>query len=186
ARGLGWEIARAMASSGAHVILNGRDKSSLQRAADTLSELGLTASIAPFEVGNVEATRAAMNDIETVYGRLDILVNNVGARHRQPLHTFTDEDINALLNTNLVGALVLAREASRLMKAQKRGRLITVTSIAGHVARPGDAVYTTAKAGLTGLVRALAAEFGPDGVTSNAIAPGGFATVANAAMQNDP
>src|SRR5690606_18815455 len=72
------------------------------------------------------------------------------------------------------------------MKPQMRGRLITVTSIAGRVARPGDAVYTTAKAGLTGLVRALAAEYGPHGITSNAIAPGGFATEANANMLADP
>jgi len=186
ARGLGWEIARAMASSGAHVILNGRDRAALQQAADTLRNAGLAASIAPFEVGDGKATQRAIDAIETVHGRLDILVNNVGARHRQRLHQFTDDAIRALIDSNLTGAILLAREATRLMLKRRHGRLIAITSIAGHVARPGDAIYTATKAGLTGLVRALAAEFGPHGITSNAIAPGGFATEANASMLSDP
>lgn len=186
ARGLGWEIARAMAASGAHVILNGRTKDVLQDAADTLQNEGFLASIAPFDVGDTDAMHRAMRDINTVFGRLDILVSNVGARHRQPLQEFTDSAIRELVNTNLVGAIALAREAAGLMLQNKQGRLIAITSIAGHVARSGDAVYTATKAGLTGLVKALASEYGPHGITSNAIAPGGFATEANAEMLADP
>ena len=72
------------------------------------------------------------------------------------------------------------------MVPQGHGRLIMMTSIAGHVARANDAVYTASKHGLTGLVRALAAEYGRHGITSNAIAPGGFATEANADLIADP
>lgn len=186
ARGLGWEIARALAGCGAHVVLNGRDAASLHARADTLHTAGLAASVATFDVGDATAMRAALAQLEYNHGRLDILVNNVGARHRQLLQDFCDTDISALLHTNLTAAILLAREAARLMLRQRSGRLIAITSIAGHVARPGDAVYTAAKAGLTGMVKALAAEYGPHGITSNAIAPGGFATEANAALVADP
>lgn len=186
ARGLGWEIASALAGCGAHVVLNGRDAASLRARADTLHAAGLAASIAAFDVGDAAAMRTALARIERSHGRLDILVNNVGARHRQFLQDFSDADISALLHTNLTAAILLAREAARLMLQRHSGRLIAITSIAGHVARPGDAIYTAAKAGLTGMVRALAAEYGAQGITSNAIAPGGFATEANAAMVADP
>ncbi len=185
-RGLGWEIARALAGCGAHVILNGRDERQLQSQAGKLAQEGLSASVAAFDVGDSQALKAAFADIQARHGRLDILVSSVGVRHRQLLQDFSDDEIHALLNTNLTSGLILAREAARLMLPRRQGRLITVTSIAGHVARSGDAVYTAAKAGLTGMVRALAAEYGPQGITSNAIAPGGFATEANAAMLADP
>lgn len=186
ARGLGWEIARALAGCGAHVVLNGRDAVALQARADTLRAAGQAASVAAFDVGDAVAMRAALAHLERDLGRLDILVNNVGARHRQFLQDFSDTDIAALLHTNLTAAILLAREAAQRMLQQGSGRLIAITSIAGHVARPGDAIYTAAKAGLTGMVKALAAEYGPHGITSNAIAPGGFATEANAAMVADP
>lgn len=185
-RGLGWEIARALAGCGAHVVLNGRDRAWLQARADTLRQDGLQASVAAFDVADLDAMKAALGHIAAEHGGLDILVSNVGARHRKLLQDFSDAEIGALLHTNLTASVILAREAAALMLPRGRGRLITVTSIAGHVARSGDAVYTAAKAGLTGLVRALAAEYGPRGITSNAIAPGGFATEANAAMLADP
>jgi gluconate 5-dehydrogenase len=96
-----------------------------------------------------------------------------------------DAAIEALVRTDLVAAATLSRDAAALMKRQGRGRLIAVTSINGHVAMPGDGVYPAAKHGLTGLMRAMAVEYGPDGITSNAIAPGWFATETNAALAAD-
>ena len=185
-RGLGLDIAKAMAGSGAHVILNGRDPDRLAAAADAITALGQQASTAAFDVTDFGALQDAFAAIANTHGRLDILVNNVGARHRKPLLAFSNREIQDLIETNLTAGFVLAREAARLMVGQGAGRLITITSIAGHVARAGDAVYTGTKQGLTGMVRALAAEYGPLGITSNAIAPGGFATEANAAMLADP
>ena len=185
-RGLGLEVAKAMAGSGAHVILNGRNADHLHDVADSIRATGQQASIAPFDVTDSKALNKAFATIRETHGCLDILVNNVGARNRKPLLEFSDEEIRDLIETNLVAGFSLAREAARLMLPQRAGRLITVTSIAGHVARTGDAVYSSTKHGLTGMVRALAAEYGPYGITSNAIAPGGFATEANAAMLSDP
>lgn len=186
ARGLGLEIAYAMAGSGAHVILNGRDAASLDVAVQTIVSRGQSASALPFDIADPAAVRAAFAGIGATHGRLDILVSNAGSRHRKPLLDFTDEEIQAMVQANLGGGYILAREAVRLMLPQRSGRLITITSIAGQIARAGDPVYTGIKQGLTGMMRALAAEYGPMGITSNAIAPGGFATEANAAALADP
>ncbi|MBU4609556.1 SDR family oxidoreductase [Achromobacter sp. GG226] len=185
-RGLGWEIARALAGCGAHVVLNGREAHALEAAAQSLREQGASASAAAFDVGDAPAMRAAFARLDAEHGRLDILVNNVGGRLRQPLQSLDDAQILGLLHTNLAAGVLLAREAAQRMLKQGSGRLIAITSIAGPQARAGDAIYATAKAGLAGLVRALAAEYGPHGITSNGIAPGGFATEANAAMVADP
>ncbi|MFQ1062336.1 SDR family oxidoreductase [Bordetella trematum] len=186
ARGLGWEIAHAMAACGAHVILNGRQPGPTQAAAQRLRDAGLQASALVFDVGDSQATEAAFAMLDAQHGRLDILVNNVGARVRKPLSAFTAQEIRALIDTDLVAAILLSKLAAERMAAQGYGRLIAITSVAGEIARPGDAVYPAAKQGLTGLMRALAVEYAPQGITSNAIAPGTFATETNAAMMADP
>jgi len=185
-RGLGLAMARALAGAGALVLLNGRNPEPLETAAGSLQAAGGQARALPFDVSDPDALAAAFARIRSEHGRLDILINNVGARNRKPLQEFTVDEIRALIDTDLVAGLMLARAAAALMLPQRAGRLIAVTSIAGQVARANDAVYTAAKLGLTGMVRALAAEYGPQGITSNAIAPGGFATEANAAMLADP
>jgi gluconate 5-dehydrogenase len=186
ARGLGLEIAQAMAGSGAHVILNGRDADSLGSAVRTMTSRGLQASAQNFDMTDFAAIKAAFAEIAATHGRLDILVSNAGARNRKPLLDFTDEDIQSMVHSNLSAGYVLAREAARLMVPRRSGRLIAITSIAGEIARAGDPVYPGVKQGLTGMTRALAAEYGPLGITSNAIAPGGFATEANAAAIANP
>ncbi len=186
-RGLGFEIAKALAGAGGHVVLNGRDAARLDAAAARIeTSIGGSVETAAFDITDPEGLQAAFKAIAAKHGRLDVLVNNVGARNRKPLLDFSEGEIRGLIETDLLAGLFLAREAARLMLPRESGRLIAVTSIAGELGRANDAIYTAAKAGLTGLVRALAAEFGPHGITSNAIAPGFFATETNAAMVADP
>lgn len=178
-RGLGFEIAKAFAEAGAHVVITGRTAATLDAAAASITGNVATAA---FDIADREAQRATLAGIEQRHGRLDILVNNVGARDRRPLAEMEDDAILDLIRTDLIAATTLARDAALLMKSNNYGRLISITSINGHVAMPSDGVYPVAKQGLTGLMRSMAVEFGAFGITSNAIAPGWFATETNAAM----
>lgn len=184
-RGLGYEMAKALARAGATTIINGRDESRLREAATHAAKDGITLHTAAFDAGNA-ASAASVADLARQHGRLDVFISNVGARNRKPLFDFTLEEVHALLQTDLVGPFVLAREAARLMVKQKQGRIILVTSVAGPYARAGDAVYTSAKGGLAALTKAMAVELGPHNVTVNAISPGFFATPVNQYLVSDP
>jgi gluconate 5-dehydrogenase len=181
-RGLGLEIVKGLAPAGAHVLINGRSPESLERAAAEVNALGGSAEPLPFDITDEAAVAAAFARID----RLDILVNNVGLRDRRAVHEFALNDVRRLLAANLVAPFDLSRRAARRMAAQNWGRIVNITSIAGPIARAGDVAYTAAKGGLEAMTRALAAELGPSGVTVNAVAPGYFATDANAEMVRDP
>jgi len=183
ARGLGRAVAAALAGQGATVLLNGRDAAALAAAA---GEIGGGAAALPGDITDPAGRAALFKRIAAEHGRLDILVNNAGARARKALADFAPGDIERVAGTNLFAPFELSRLAAPLMIAQGRGRIVNVASIAGPIARGGDAAYTASKAGLIGLTRALAAELGPHGITVNAIAPGYFATEANTAMVADP
>ena len=185
-QGLGFEIAAALAEAGARVILNGRDPVRLESAAGRIKQSGGKASILSFDIADPAAGAAAFRRIAEEFKALDILVGNVGIRHRLPLGQITREDFRRVLDVNLTAAFQLAREAVAMMVPRGRGRIIFVTSIAGPLGRANDAAYIAAKGGLAAFARALAVEFGPHGITTNAIAPGYFATETNAGMVADP
>lgn len=185
-QGLGWAIAQAYAASGAHVIVNGRTAHKVEQRVQELIELGYQATPLVLDVANLDQHREALASLQDK-ARPGILVNNVGIRVRKSLQDASLNDILSLIHTDLTACVHLSKcVATDLVQQGSGGRIITMTSIAGELARAGDAIYPVAKQGLVGLIRALAVEYGPYGITSNGIAPGTFATESNAGLAADP
>ena len=185
-RGLGWAIAEALAEHGAHVVLSSRDQAALEKRVAELEKCGHSAQARAFDATDRAAGAAAVAAVQAEHGRIDILVNNAGMVHRDTIAELADEDWDRVIETNLTAAFRLARDAARHMAARGHGRIINTASIMSLVARPGVASYVASKGGLAALTRALAVEFGPRGVTSNAIAPGYIVSDMTANLHDDP
>ena len=178
-------MAKAVTEAGATALLHGRDENLLKERKQLLQELGQNVEYYIFDVANDEEVLAAFGKIKEQHGKLDGLINNAGIQHRRPLTEFELEDFDRVMDTNLRASWLLSREAVRLMQGQGSGSIVNIASIMGPQARKTISAYTTSKAGVIGLTKALAVELGPQGIRCNGIAPGFFATEMNTALVND-
>lgn len=164
--GIGAATARRLAAEGAAVALIGRRPEPLQTLADELGGLAL-----PGDASSTEHARRAVAATVAELGGLDIVVANAGGEGGGAAAAADDRTWEAALRDNLTSCLVVVREALPAL-VERRGTIVVVSSIAALAAGPRMAGYTTAKAGLLGLVRSLAVDYGPAGVRANAVCPG--------------
>ena len=178
-RGLGWGMAEALAKQGAHVFLNGRNLASLEQRAVELTSNGFLATVVAFDVTRSENVKQTIDQIVASHGALDIVIANAGIQHRSPIVDFNEDDFRRVMDTNLTSVWSMAKEASRHMIQSGGGRIIFTGSITADLGRATISAYIASKGGGHALARQLAVELGGQGITTNVIAPGYFATEMN-------
>jgi 3-oxoacyl-[acyl-carrier protein] reductase len=171
-RGIGRGIATRLAREGKHVVLVARSAGPLSDLASEIASNGGSASHKAVDVGDAAAYAKAIDEVIGELGRLDILVNNAGITKDGLMLRMSDEDWNAVLQTNLTSAFVACRAAARAMMKNRFGRIVNIASTSGVVGNAGQANYAAAKAGLIGLSKTIARELGGKGITCNVVAPG--------------
>lgn len=170
-RGIGKSIAETFAEEGAKIAIIDINEEALQNVQSEFKEKGINILALQANVVNSEEVEAAMEQVITEYGSLDILVNNAGIIRDNLLFKMTDNDWSQVIDVHLKGAFNTTRAAQKYMVQQKYGRIINISSTSA-LGNPGQANYSTVKAGLQGLTKTLAKEFGKFGITTNAVAPG--------------
>ena len=172
-RGIGATTAKVLGSAGAHVIVN--YKTNAERAgevAEAIISSGGSAEILGFDVADEAAVGRHIDDIMARHKRIDILVNNAGISKDALFLRVRPEMLNEMIDVNLKGSFFCTFHAARYMIKQRRGKIVTVSSIVGLGGNAGQSVYAMTKAGLIGMTKSFAKELGPRGVRVNAVAPG--------------
>ena len=185
-KGLGKEMAEALARAGAVVGLVARSKELLAKVAEEVQEAGGKVESFVADVTDEQAVQRVAEAIREKLGVCDILINNAGINNRKSIEDFTLAEWNEILAVNLTGPFLMSRALAPGMKEKKWGRIVNMTSIMSHVSLPNRTGYSTTKAGLIGFTKSLALELAPFNVTVNGISPGPFATEMNKPLMEDP
>jgi NAD(P)-dependent dehydrogenase (short-subunit alcohol dehydrogenase family) len=186
ARGLGRAIALALADAGADVALGLRRAGTADDLASEIESMGRRALAVPMDVRDLAQVRAAVDTVVAELGRLDILVNSAGLAPGNPAEDVTEADFDLTIDVNLKGLFFASQAAGRAMIPQGSGRIINLSSQAGFVALPTEAIYCASKAAVSHLTKCLAIEWGQHGITVNAVAPTFIRTDGTAPALADP
>jgi 2-deoxy-D-gluconate 3-dehydrogenase len=178
-KGLGAGMALALAEHGADVAVVSRKVEEGEQVARTIREMGRRSIALAVDVRDVPALSEMAERVKQEFGRIDILINNAGIGITRFALDVTEEDWDAVVDTNLKGVFFCAQAVARVMKEQKYGRIINVASVAGAVGSLAMAPYCASKAGVVNLTRALAKEWARYNITVNAIGPGYIKTAMN-------
>ncbi len=172
-RGLGKAIALAMAEKGAKVAICGRKQENLDQAVDEFRKEGIEVMARSANIGKSDQVTALFQGLEEHFGRLDILINNVGMNIMTPSVAEVEEGLwDKIIETNLKGTFLVSSQAVKLMRKGGRGKIVNITSTAARKAARVMGVYCVAKAGVEMLTKVLAVELASDHINVNAVAPG--------------
>ncbi|QKY70045.1 SDR family NAD(P)-dependent oxidoreductase [Lentibacillus sp. CBA3610] len=170
-QGLGIEIAKFMAESGASVALIARNEDKLKALEKELTDSGYKALAVPLDIKNTEKIQPAMEKINDHFGQIDILLNNAGTNITKPAEEITEEDWDQVLDLNLKSAFFCCQAAAEYIKKSENGKIINMSSQMAAVGYYKRSAYSSSKGGITQLTRSLAIEWANHNINVNAVAP---------------
>lgn len=171
AKGIGKQIALAFAKEGCNIVLNYRST----EPSETVKEIeafGVKCSAFKADISNFDEASELVSTAYKEFGSIDVLVNNAGITRDTLLMRMSEEDFDAVINTNLKGCFNMVKHTSKIMLKQKSGAIINMSSVVGVSGNIGQVNYASSKAGIIGLTFSVAKELASRGITCNAIAPG--------------
>jgi gluconate 5-dehydrogenase len=186
-RGLGFEMAKALAEAGASIFIAARDQRRNAEASDYISrQYGRECATASCDVTDPQQVSATATAAASRFGKIDVLINAAGINIRGPIDGISPDDFEQVQRVNVTGTWLMCREVVPIMKRQRYGRIINIGSIMSVVAIPDRTAYAASKGAVLQITRALAIELARENITVNSILPGPFATEMNIPLTNDP
>lgn len=182
AQGIGREIALALATDGADVVVCDINLDAAQKTASEIQSMGRRALAVKANVSSFDEVAAMVDKAAQELGRIDILVNNAGITRDGLILRMKEEDWDLVLDINLKGAFNCSKAALKYMTKQRSGTIINIASIVGAMGNAGQANYVASKAGMIGLTKTIAREYANRGITANAVAPGFIDTAMTQAL----
>jgi len=171
-RGIGAAIAQALGQQGAIVVGTATSEAGAQAISQALSNAKIKGEGMALNVNDAAQVEVTLKTIAEKYGDVSILVNNAGITRDTLLMRMKDEDWDAVIGTNLTSVFRMSQAVLRPMMKARTGRIISISSVVGHMGNAGQTNYAAAKAGMTGFTKSLASEVGSRGITVNCVAPG--------------
>ncbi|ARJ39582.1 MULTISPECIES: SDR family NAD(P)-dependent oxidoreductase [Sporosarcina] len=180
--GIGKMIAKKLVLEGAKVVVTDIDEATCKSSVEELRELGGEVTSIVGDVSNAKDVQNVVNKAILQFDKIDILVNNAGILKDAKIHDMKEESWDEVIDVCLKGTFLFSKYASLSMMEQKYGKIVNISSRA-HLGNPGQANYSSAKAGIVGLTKSLAKELGRNNINVNAVAPG---LIETAALRNHP
>jgi 3-oxoacyl-[acyl-carrier protein] reductase len=171
-RGIGAAIAQELGKQGAIVIGTATTQNGAEQISAALKDAGIKGAGLALDVNNSDQIQNTLKTITDLYGDVSILVNNAGITKDTLLMRMTDDDWNDVISTNLGSVYRMSQAVLRPMMKARTGRIISISSVVGHMGNAGQTNYAAAKAGMSGFTKSLASEVGSRNITVNCVAPG--------------
>ena len=185
-RGIGATIARTLAAEKTDIaVVDYSDESAAKETLDALKEAGVAARYYKCDVSDFSATKETVDKIVKDFGKIDILVNNAGITADKLIMRMEEADWDRVLSINLKGCFNMIKHVTPYMMRKRYGRIVSISSVVGLMGNAGQANYAASKAGIIGLTKTVAKEFGARGITANAVAPGFIKTAMTDALSDE-
>ena len=185
-RGIGATIARTLAADNTDIaVVDYGEESSAAAALQAIAEAGAAVRYYRCDVSDFSAAKVVADSVAKDFGKIDILVNNAGVTADKLIMRMSEEDWDRVLSINLKGCFNMVKHVTPYMMRKRYGRIVSISSVVGLMGNAGQANYAASKAGIIGLTKTVAKEFGSRGITANAVAPGFIKTAMTDALTEE-